>query len=346
MDIKEAKKKLDAVVNSTNKSFGEGSVTTLNSGALNIESIPSGCFMLDNLIGVGGFPKGRIIELFGEEGAGKSSIAQITCANYQKGGGLVGYIDLENAFNKTYAAKFGMNFDLMAFSQPNSGDEGLAIMEKFIEKGIGLVILDSVAAIVSKKELEGEIYDDHVALQARLMSQALRRLSPLVRATNACVIFINQVRMKIGVRFGNPEVTPGGKALKFYSSVRLQVWKSAQLKDDKGVVYGDLVAIKTVKNKVAPPFRTIKVNMIWGKGLDDVPTLVEQAVAMDIIKNPKQGTYLLPDGKTEVRGKEKLVEVIKSDDKMYKKLAVAVLERSEDVVTDVPLAALEETGEE
>lgn len=304
------KPNLSKIVEKLKKEFGEEVVVEKKTKP--VEAISTGNITIDYILGPGGFPKGRIIELYGEEGSGKSSLSLLTISNLIKSGGIAGYIDLENAIDMEYARKLGVDTDNLLLVQPNSGDEGLSIAEKMVEEGVDLIVVDSVAAIVTKKELEGEIYDDRVATQARLMSQALRRLTTKVSKHNSCIIFINQVRQMIGVVYGNPETTPGGKALKFYSSVRLEVRGgkgSSRIKDDRGNTIGHVMAVNAVKNKVSLPYRKYNVNLLYGKGIEDTEDLVDILVNEGIISNPKQGTYELLG--VSLYGKNKTFEYIK-----------------------------------
>jgi len=303
-------KNLSKIVEKLKKEFGEEVVVERKTKS--VESISTGNITIDYILGPGGFPKGRIIELYGEEGSGKSSLSLLTISNLIKSGGIAGYIDLENAVNMTYAQKLGVNIDNLLLVQPNSGDEGLSIAEKMIEEGVDLIVIDSVAAIVTKKELEGDIYDDRVATQARLMSQSLRRLTSKVSKHNACVIFINQIRQMIGLAFGNPETTPGGKALKFYASIRLEVRGGkggSRIKDEKGNTIGHIMTLCAVKNKVALPYRKYEVMLLYEKGIEDTENLVDILVNEGIVSNPKQGTYILPNGNS-FYGKHKIFEYI------------------------------------
>jgi len=302
---------LSKIVEKLKKEFGEEVVVEKKMKP--VESISTGNITIDYILGPGGFPRGRIIELFGEEGSGKSSLSLLTISNLVKSGGIAGYIDLENAVDMSYAQKLGVNIDNLLLVQPNSGDEGLSIAEKMVEEGVDLIVVDSVAAIVTKKELEGEIYDDRVATQARLMSQALRRLTAKVSKHNACVIFINQIRQMIGVTFGNPETTPGGKALKFYASVRLEVRGGkggSRVKDDRGNTIGHIITVCAVKNKVALPYRKYNVMLIYERGIEDTESLIDILVNSGVISNPKQGTYILPNGKS-FYGKNNIFEYVR-----------------------------------
>ncbi|HRS26031.1 MAG TPA: recombinase RecA [Methanofastidiosum sp.] len=306
-----SKDRLKKIVTSLQKAFGEETVVTLNVKPQKVEVISTGSILIDNVIGVGGFPRGRIIELFGEEGSGKSTIALLTVAELQRKGGIAGYVDMENALDGEYAQKLGVDVSSLLISQPSSGEEGLAVAEKMLEEGVDFVVVDSVAALVPKAELEGEMGAPNIALQARLLSQALRRLSTKVSRSNACLVFINQIREIPGVIFGNTETTPGGRALKFYASVRLRVKRKTAVKDEKGVIIGDVVEIKVVKNKVAFPFRSCVLKIIWGEGYDESEGLVNIAVERGLVKNPKPGVYIVFD--KELKGKEELVEFFKTN---------------------------------
>jgi recombination protein RecA len=337
------RKKINSIVAKIKKQEGEESVVTLSDeGSIRtIEAISTGIPLLDLTIGIGGFPKGRIIELFGVEGGGKSSIALYTIASLQKRGGICGYIDLEQAINIDYASQLGVNVDELIISQPSSGDEGLRITEKLIQEGVDLVVIDSIASFVTEGELKKDIADPNVATVARVMSQALKRLAYVVANAKSCLICINQVREKPGVMFGNPETTPGGRALKYYSSVRLQVNKSETLKTEKSegeIPYGDILKIKIVKNKVAPPFRNCQVTHIWGKGFDDSIGIVQKAIERHVIENPKQGSYVVPvlnEGfkvMREVRGLESVyAEVGTKESDNYKLLLELLINKPVDI---------------
>jgi len=276
-----------------------------------VDTISTGVVSIDYIMG-GGFPRKRITELYGEEGAGKSSILYVTIANLQKSGGIPVYIDLENTLDMSYIRKLGVNDNNLVVIQPNTGDETLAIVEKLISENVDLIIVDSVAAMVTEKEMSGEIYDDHVALQARLLSQALKRIVNKFKDSNSCLVFINQLRENVGVLWGNPEVTPGGRALKFYASVRLEVKRGSLIKDESKKVIGNVMNITATKNKISFPYRKASVNLIYGKGIEDYESVVDLMLENDVIKNPKHATYVLPS-KEEFFGKEKVVEYIKNN---------------------------------
>ncbi len=273
------------------KEFGKGSVMRLGDkkAHLSVEVIPTGILSLDIALGAGGFPRGRIIEIYGPEGTGKTTLALEAVANAQKSGGKALFVDVEHAFSPEYAASLGVNTDDLIISQPDYAEQALEIIDTFVRSGaVDIVVLDSVAALVPKTELEGDMGDSFMGVQARLMSQALRKLTGSISKSKTCVIFINQLREKIGIVFGNPEVTPGGRALKFYSSVRLDIRRIESIKDH-GTIIGNRLKIKVVKNKVAPPYREAIVDLIFGKGVSKLADLFDVAVKAGIIK--KAGSY-------------------------------------------------------
>lgn len=297
------KKALEAAVAQIEKQYGKGAVMKLGDNAkMTVEAIPTGSIGLDLALGVGGIPKGRIVEIYGPEAGGKTTVALHMVAEVQKLGGIAGFIDAEHALDPVYAKKIGVDIDNLYISQPDTGEQALEIAETMVRStAIDIVIVDSVAALVPKAEIEGDMGDSHVGLQARLMSQALRKLTGVIGKTSCSVVFINQLREKVGVMFGNPETTTGGRALKYYASVRLEVRRGEQIKKD-GEVIGSRTKIKVVKNKVAPPFRSADVDIIYGEGISRVGELVDIAAEQDIVQ--KSGAWYAYDGNKIGQGRE------------------------------------------
>lgn len=280
----------------------------------NIDVIPSGSLSLDINLGIGGYPKGRIIEIYGPESSGKTTFALHAIAEAQKAGGRAAFIDAEHALDPQYAAKIGVNIDDLLLSQPDNGEQALEICEALVRSGaISIIVIDSVAALVPQAEIEGEMGDSHVGLQARLMSQALRKLSGVISKTNTIAIFINQLREKVGVMFGNPETTPGGRALKFYSSVRLEIRRSEQIKNGTDVI-GNKTNVKVVKNKMAPPFKNCVVDIMYGEGVSKEGELVDLASEAKIIE--KSGAWYSYNGEKLGQGKENVKELFKTNTKL------------------------------
>ena len=289
-----------------------------------IDVVPSGSISLDVALGIGGYPKGRIIEIYGPESSGKTTFALHAIAEIQKQGGKAAFIDAEHSLDPNYASKLGVNINELLLSQPDNGEQALEICEALVRSGaIGIIVIDSVAALVPQAEIEGEMGDSHVGLQARLMSQALRKLSGIINKTNTVAIFINQLREKVGVMFGNPEVTPGGRALKFYSSIRLEIRRSEQLKSGSDVI-GNKTSIKVVKNKMAPPFKTCSVDIMYGEGISAEGELVDLASEAAIVE--KSGAWYSYNGEKIGQGKENVKELLKKDKKLKDEIMKKVRE--------------------
>ena len=317
MTKKETKqdKTLDQVLADIEKQFGKGSIMKLGENAhMEIETTSSGSLALDLALGVNGFPKGRIIEIFGPESSGKTTVALHAIAEVQKKGGRAAFIDAEHALDPVYAKRLGVNIDELLISQPDTGEQALEICEALVRsEAVDIVVIDSVAALVPKAEIEGEMGDSHVGLQARLMSQALRKLSGTVNKTKTTCIFINQLREKVGIMFGNPETTPGGRALKFYSTIRLDVRRGEQLKTSDSVI-GNKTVIKVVKNKVAPPFKTAVVEIMYGLGISKESEIIDLAVEAGILD--KSGAWYAYNGEKIGQGKENVKALLKENKKL------------------------------
>ena len=316
---KDKDKTLDQVLADIEKQFGKGAIMKLGEkGVKNIDVVSSGSIALDQALGVGGYPKGRIIEVFGPESSGKTTIALHAIAEVQKTGGKAAFIDAEHALDPVYAKKLGVNTDELLLSQPDTGEQALEIVEALVRsEAMSIIVIDSVAALVPQAEIEGEMGDSHVGLQARLMSQALRKLSGIINKTNTICIFINQLREKVGIMFGNPETTPGGRALKFYSTIRLDVRRSEQIKVN-GDVLGNKTVIKVVKNKVAPPFKTAEVEIMYGEGISKAGEVIDIASNMGIID--KSGVWFSYKGEKIGQGKENVKLVFKENPALFKEI--------------------------
>ena len=304
MANEDKKRALDAAIAKLEKDFGKGTVMRLGdpSAQVAVETIPTGSLSLDLALGLGGVPKGRIVEIYGPESSGKTTVALHMIAEVQKRGGIAGFIDAEHALDPVYAKNIGVDIDELYISQPDSGDQALEITETMVRSGaMDIIVVDSVAALVPKQEIEGDMGDSHVGLQARLMSQALRKLTPVISKSNCVVIFINQLREKVGVMFGNPETTTGGRALKFYSSVRMDVRRIETLKQS-GEMVGNRTRVKIVKNKIAPPFKEAEFDIMFGKGISREGDILDLAVKCDLVS--KSGAWFAYNGDKIGQGRE------------------------------------------
>ena len=318
IDNNERKKALDLTLNQIEKQFGKGSIMRLGENTkLDLEVIPTGSLDLDIALGIGGIPRGRIIEIYGPESSGKTTLALHVVAEAQKTGGIAAFIDAEHALDPSYAKKLGADIDNLIISQPDTGEQGLEITEALVRSGaIDIVVVDSVAALVPKAEIEGEMGDSHMGLQARLMSQALRKLTGAINKSNTTVIFINQLREKIGIMFGNPETTTGGRALKFYASVRLDVRRIDSIKQGDEIL-GNRTRVKVVKNKVAPPFKQAEFDIMYGQGISKEGNIVDAGVTAEIIK--KAGAWF-SYGENKWQGRENAKEYLKENPELSKEI--------------------------
>lgn len=314
-DNDEKRKALDAAMGQIEKQFGKGSVMKLGEyKAMEVEAIPTGALTLDVALGIGGIPKGRIIEIFGPESSGKTTLALHAVAESQKAGGTAAFIDAEHALDPIYAKKLGVDIDNLIVSQSDTGEQALEITEALVRSGaIDIIVVDSVAALVPKAEIDGDMGDTHVALQARLMSQALRKLAGVLNKSKTAIIFINQLREKVGIMFGNPETTPGGRALKFYASVRLDIRRIENIKQD-GEVIGNRTRVKVVKNKVAPPFREAEFDILYGEGISKEGSILDLAVNLDIVE--KSGAWFSYNGAKIGQGRENVKKYLKENPKI------------------------------
>lgn len=321
-DAGDRQKALETALKKIKKDFGDGAIMRMgeNKGT-NVEVIPSGILSLDFALGIGGFPRGRIVEMYGPESSGKSTVAMQAVAEVQKRGGTAAYIDAENAMDPVYARKLGVNIDDLYLSQPDTGEQGLEIADALISSGaVDILVVDSVAALVPRAEIDGEMGDSHVGLQARLMSQALRKLSGTINRTKTIAIFINQIREKVGVMFGSPETTPGGRALKFYASVRLEIRRGDLIKDagkDKSPI-GSQVRIKVAKNKMAPPFKVAEVTNYYGEGISYVADVLDNAVEQDLVE--KSGSWYRFEGEKLGQGRNNAIQTLKNDSARFERL--------------------------
>lgn len=322
--MNEREEALNQALKLIEKEYGKGSVMKLGAEQEKIEVISSGSISLDKALGVGGYPKGRIIEIYGPESSGKTTFALHAIANAQKNGGFAAFIDAEHALDPTYAHALGVDIENLVLSQPDNGEQALEIAEALIKSGsIDVLVVDSVAALVPEAELNGDMGDSHVGLHARLMSQAMRKLSGIISKTKCVAIFINQIREKVGVMFGNPETTTGGRALKFYSSVRLEIRRGEQIKDGTSAI-GNRTTIKVVKNKVAPPFRTCEVEIIYGQGISHLGEIVDLATEMGLIE--KSGSWFSYNGEKIGQGREKVKDYLKNHEDICNEIEAKIRE--------------------
>ena len=317
-------KALDSVLAQIEKAYGKGSIMKLgnNAGSTEIEVIPTGCVSLDRAPGIGGLPRGRIVEIYGPESSGKTTVALHAVAQAQKMGGIAAFIDAEHALDPVYAKHLGVNLDELYVSQPDTGEQALNIVDSLVRSSaVDIIVVDSVAALTPKAEIEGEVGDSVVGAQARLMSQALRKLAGITNKSNTCVVFINQLREKVGVMFGSPEVTTGGKALKFYASIRIDVRKTEILKDTEGAA-GNRTRAKVVKNKLAPPFRQAEFDIMFGEGVSQEGCLIDLGTQYDVVK--KSGAWFSYNGEKVANGKEKMRQFLKDNPELASEIEAKI----------------------
>ena len=324
---KEKTKALNLTIEKLEKTYGQGTVMKLSDESIiNVPSIPTGSIGLDIALGIGGIPKGRVIEIYGPESSGKTTLSMHCIAEAQKKGGIAAFIDAEHAFDKSYAEKLGIDTENLLISQPDNGEQALEIAEHLIRSGaIDIIVIDSVAALVPKGELEGEMGDSKMGLQARLMSQAMRKLTGAIHKSGCACVFINQLRQKIGVMFGNPETTTGGNALKFYSSVRIDIRRIGQIKDNPDSVMGNRTKVKVVKNKVAPPFKVVEFDIMYGKGISKSGEIIDLGVEMDIIQ--KAGSWFSYNENKLAQGRDSAKQIIEDNPELMKELESKIKEK-------------------
>ncbi|QSE99014.1 recombinase RecA [Fulvivirga lutea] len=332
-------KALQLTIDKLEKTYGKGTVMKLSDErVLDVPAISTGSLGLDIALGIGGIPRGRVIEIYGPESSGKTTISMHCIAEAQKAGGLAAFIDAEHAFDKVYAEKLGIDTENLLISQPDNGEQALEIAEHLIRSGaIDIIVIDSVAALVPKGELEGEMGDSKMGLQARLMSQALRKLTGTINKTGCSCIFINQLREKIGVMFGNPETTTGGNALKFYASVRLDIRRIGQIKESTGELTGNRTRVKVAKNKVAPPFRQVEFDIMYGKGVSKVGEIIDLGVELDIIN--KAGSWFSYDGNKLGQGRDAVKQIIEDNPELMEELEAKIKAKIKGEDLDKPVAA-------
>lgn len=345
LDTNGKKKALESAISQIEKDFGEGAIIKMSTAALDVQSVPTGSLTLDLALGVGGIPKGRIIEIYGPESSGKTTVALHMVAEVQKLGGEAAYIDAEHALDPVYAKNIGVDIDNLLVSQPNSGEAALEITEKLVHSGaIDIIVVDSVAALVTQAEIDGDMGASHVGQQARLMSQAMRKLASVVSKANCIIIFINQLRQKIGVMYGNPETTTGGVALKFYSSVRIDIRKTDTIKDGSEII-GSRVKCKIVKNKVAPPFKIAEFDIIYGKGVSKTGEVVDVGTELGIIT--KSGSWFSYEGERIGQGRENVKKYFESNPEKLAVVEKAIKDKMSDkeVIGEQSFGANEEEDE-
>ncbi len=326
--LEEKRKALEQAIQQIEKVHGKGSIMKLGDGyTVKVEVIPTGCLALDHALGIGGLPRGRIVEIYGPESSGKTTVSLHVIAEAQKLGGTAAFIDAEHALDPEYAKKLGVNTEDLYISQPDNGEQALDIADYLVRSNaVDIIVIDSVAALTPKSEIEGDMEQQNVGVQARLMSKALRKLTAIINKSKTCVIFINQLREKVGVMFGNPETTTGGKALKFYSSVRLDVRKKDAVKDG-GVIIGNKTAVKVVKNKLAPPFRTAEFEIIFGQGISKEGSLVDLAIEKGVFV--KSGSWISFNDEKIGQGREKVIALMKSNPDLYNEVEGLVKQKLE-----------------
>lgn len=340
-------KALQTTIEKLDKAFGKGTVMRLSdSKVMDIESISTGSLGLDLALGIGGLPRGRVVEIYGPESSGKTTLTMHCIAEAQKAGGLAAFIDAEHAFDRVYAQKLGIDTQNLLISQPDNGEQALEITENLIASGaIDIIVIDSVAALVPKAELEGEMGDSKMGLQARLMSQALRKLTGVINKTNCCCIFINQLREKIGVMFGNPETTTGGNALKYYCSVRLDIRRVGQIKESADNITGNRTRVKVVKNKVAPPFKVVEFDIMYGEGISKVGEILDLATELEIVK--KSGSWFSYEGNRLGQGRDAVKELLKDNPELSEELEAKIrakVNEDENALLDTKEANVEDNG--
>lgn len=341
-DNKQKRDALEAARQQIDKQFGKGSLMKLGNNPTNLDiaCISSGSLLLDEALGVGGYPRGRIIEIYGPESSGKTTLALHAIAEAQKAGGIAAFIDAEHALDPSYAKKLGVNTDELWISQPDTGEQALEIAESLVRSGaVDIIIVDSVAALTPQAEIEGDMGDSHMGLQARLMSQALRKLTGILAKSNTTIIFINQIRMKIGVMFGNPETTTGGNALKFYSSVRIEVRKIESISKGADDIVGNRVRVKIVKNKVAPPFKKVELDLLFGEGISYTASILDAALKYDMVE--KSGSWYAYNGEKIGQGRENAIAFLKDNkdiaDELDSKLRTLMFPSNNDATVTEPV---------